>query len=517
MKRFVAVLTIITIVLSFCVIPAYADPPWSEGGNGVPPGLHKQNKVPPGLARKAFEDADEMRWAQRAIEKLKSKGLVKGRKNGLYDPRGNVTKLEAVIMALRVMGWEDLASNFDFLPANYSGESVGEWAYGYINVACEKGILDDVDMMYFEPGEPALRHEVAKYVIRALGYEEEALGKMDGDLPFTDASLVPSGSIGYVYLVYDFELMIGNNGRFNPLGTLTRAEMAVLFERLDNKVDSDVTEEEIKGETVKLYADSIKIETETGTELFYISQDVIVYDHDDRIPYIGIQDGSYVLMVLQDGLVVYIEVMDRDDDEDKILYKYKGTVVYADEESGELCILDKRLKLVFEITDGTVIVINGNEEDLGSVRAGDTAQIRVDFKNRAREIEIERENRQETEGIITALDLSGIYHITVSDNVYGGTRYRLSGDAEVTVDNDEASLEDLIVGMSAELTLDDKTVIKVSAENTELEFEAEIVSIGDVTITVLTEDDTKVTYYLSEDVIIVVDDEDDSNVGINDL
>ena len=45
---------------------------------------------------------------------------------------------------------------------------MGQWAYGYINVAYEKGILDNVDMMYFEPSQPALRHEVAKYVIRAL-------------------------------------------------------------------------------------------------------------------------------------------------------------------------------------------------------------------------------------------------------------------------------------------------------------------------------------------------------------
>ena len=42
-------------------------------------------------------------------------------------------------------------------------------------------------------------------------------------------------------------LMIGNNNRFNPLGTLTRAEMAVLFQRLDEKVDSEIDEDEVRG------------------------------------------------------------------------------------------------------------------------------------------------------------------------------------------------------------------------------------------------------------------------------
>ena len=119
---------------------------------------------------------------------------------------------------------------------------------GYVAVAYEKGILDDVDMMYFKPNDPAKRYEVAKYVIRALGYEREAQRSMDERLPFVDAELVPQGAVGYVYLVNDMKLMQGDNNRaFNPMGTLTRVEMAVLFHRLDQKVDSDIDENEYRG------------------------------------------------------------------------------------------------------------------------------------------------------------------------------------------------------------------------------------------------------------------------------
>lgn len=198
MKRVLAVLMVLSILLSF-VMPVSASPLWLKGEKAMPPGLQKLNKVPYGLAKKVFEDADLFSWAQRSIEKLGMKGLIKGRLNGLYDPRGTVTKLEAVIMALRVMGWENETLNIKELPAKYRGGSVGKWAYGYINVAYKRGILDDVDMMYFDPNAPALRHEVAKYVVRALGYEDEAQDRMNKKLPFDDAALVPSGSIGYVY------------------------------------------------------------------------------------------------------------------------------------------------------------------------------------------------------------------------------------------------------------------------------------------------------------------------------
>ena len=92
----------------------------------------------------------------RAIEKMFQKGLIKGIGDGKFAPKSSVTKLEAIIMSLRVMGWEDDAKAITELPKEYKGDQVDKWAVGYVSLAYEKGILDDVDMMYFKPHFPGL-------------------------------------------------------------------------------------------------------------------------------------------------------------------------------------------------------------------------------------------------------------------------------------------------------------------------------------------------------------------------
>lgn len=525
MKRVIAVAIVVSVVMSFCVVSAYASPLCFENVKNTPPGLQKQGKVPPGLAKKAFDDADIFWWAQRAIEKLKTKGVVKGRANGLYDPKGNVTKLETIIMALRIMGWEDEAQKANKLPRNYKGGDVGQWAYGYINVAYEKGILDNVDMMYFEPSQPALRHEVAKYVIRALGYEDEARDSMNKKLPFDDASLVPAGSIGYVYLVNEMGLMIGNNNRFNPLGTLTRAEMAVLFQRLDEKVDSEIDEDEVRGEVVRLYDDRIRIKVDGAERTFEVSEDVIIYDRDKRIPYSDIPVGAYVVLELENDMVVFIEVIDRSAEDNKIIYKYNGTVVEVNKDKTELTLQNKQMKLIFKTTSNVEIWINGKKADFDDIKAGDLAEVTVDKNNRAREIRVEREKEPEPKpepeperirGIITSIDLVGVFHLTISDMVYGGTRYGLDQGAIVFIENEEAELEDLDIGMYGEFTLDDDNIIqRIEIDIRQSSFEAEIVSVSDVMITVRRNNNTNETYLVSENLVIRKDGK--SGYDIDDL
>jgi len=523
MKRMIAVITLIAVILSYCMVSVYADPP-GNGNNTLPPGLQKEGKIPPGIAKKIFNDVDEKPWAQKAIEMLKSKGLVKGYLDGSFKPSGSVTRLETVIMALRIMGWEDEAMNIDRLPSEYRGHKVDEWAYGYINIAYEKGILDDVDMMYFVPGEPAKRHEVAKYIIRALGYEDEAQEYMDIELPFVDAPAVPSGSIGYVYLVNEMELMIGytignNKMKFNPMGTLTRAEMAVLFQRLDEKVDSGVDENEVRGEVVKLYADSIEVSIDEEIENFSVSQDVIVYDHDNAISYTDIAVSSYVVMELEDETVVYIEVTDEDKEEDKIISVYKGTVIDVQYDGQkQITIEDKLLKLIFVVIDDVKVYLNDVETNFNVLMIGDSVKVVVDDKNRAREISIDREDEEETElinGIITDLDLIGIQHITVSEHVYGGFRYELGEVVDITIDGEEAQLEDLVIGMEAEATLTDTLVTLIDAGNTQLELEGTIISIADNIITIEMDDETVLAFWITEDVIIQIN--GNTGYGIGDL
>ncbi|RKD34672.1 S-layer homology domain-containing protein [Thermohalobacter berrensis] len=513
MRRIIASVLVFTVLVSLSFSTAYADPEWK---GWMPPGLAKKGGLPPGIAKKIFKDIEKYPWAVKDIIRMKLKGLIRGYGEGVFAPHKPVNKLETIIMALRVMGWEDESKRIDELPEKYKGDKIQDWAKGYITVAYEKGILDDVDLMYFNPYESAKRHEVAKYVIRALGYEEDAEDHMDEDLPFVDAALVPQGSVGYVYLVNELEIMEGDDkDRFNPMGTLTRAEMAVLFSRLDSKVDNEIDESTIIGTVYRVRDDEVILEIDDNLKKYEVDDDVIVYKDNREIDYDDIEKGSKVRIELENSEAIYIEIIDEDYDEDKIIREYTGKVIkLSDDDLDGIAIEIKEMVAVFKIIDDVEVEFENGEGRVHDIEAGDIVTITVDRDNRAREIfvheELERNEIKEVEGIINDLDLRGVYHITIDEE-----RYKLSKNADVEVEDRERDLEDLEKGMEVEAKLSDDIVETIYAENREFDVEGKIEDIletSDEVKLVIEVDDEEFTYYVDDNADIEVEDEEDAEI-----
>ncbi len=505
MKRVISVILVLTFLLSTGMTTVFA---YGNENRGCTPlsWANNKNRKPAIMIKNVFIDIEEIPWARQAIEKMKLKGLIKGYGDGRYAPRKAVTKLESIIMALRIMGWEEEAKSIRKLPKQYKGKKVGQWAYGYVAVAYQKGLLDNVDLMYFDPQAPAARHEVAKYVIRALGYEDEADEYMNAKLPFVDAAAVPQGSVGYVYLVNDMGLMQGDDlKRFNPMGTLTRAEMAVLFQRLDRKVDSDIDEDEYVGEVHRVYRDRITLKVDGQLKTFEVEEDdVIVYDRNSRIDYWDIKRGSTVLVELEDDEVVYIEVIDKDDQNNKIISKYTGTIKDIEKSNPRsLTINMQKMQVIFEVIDKVQVHFKDGKGSFNELKVNDNITVVVDNKNRARRIYVKRksegQNGEEIEGFITSLDLFGNYHITIDNK-----KYRLSKNAEVVIDGERETLKDLTKGMRVEAILRDDYIVSVHAKDAVLEIEGEIKDIDDDEISIKKENGNVVTYGLAEDLEIEI-------------
>lgn len=508
MKKLISITLALVLVLGLGMTSVYANG-W---GN---------EKVPSGLAKKIFNDTDAFKWAEKYIEKMFQKGLIFGIGNDKFAPKASVTKLEAIIMSLRVMGWEDDAKVITQLPKQYKGDKVDKWAVGYVALAYEKGILDDVDMMYFKPIAPALRHEVAKYVIRALGYEKEAQRNMNKDLPFVDASLVPQGSVGYVYLVNDLELMQGDNQkRFNPMGTMTRAEMAVLFSRLDDKVDTG-EDGTVSGEVTRIYSDRISVKVKDKVETFDLDSRVRVYQNNERIDIDDIKIGLKVKIEVKDGKVVFIEVLDKTE-EDKIITRYIGVVKEINKTKPyKLAIQAETMIILFEeIADDLKVIFKDGEGSFSDIKKDDEVTVVVDRKSRVIEIEVGRryvKPIEDVEGCITDIELGRRYNkISV-----GKKTYDLAADAKVTIDGrSNKKLGDLQIGMYAELVLEDGVVISVDAENVEDTITGEIVEIIKdnlvISLKIKEEDTDKVyTYVVDKKAKVYI--ENFKNAKIDDL
>jgi len=297
----------------------------------VPPGLAKKGGLPPGIVKK-FIDIDGYEWAWEAIEKMAEKEVIKGIGNGLFAPQRSVTKLEAVVMALRVMGEETKANVYrDEIKIGKRTfklkDKIQEWAYGFVKLAEEKGILEEYELVDFNLNQEAKRHEVAKYMLRAAGYKEEAERYMDKELGFIDALEIPLGSVGYVYLAEKMGLIKGyEDNSFRPNKPVTRAEMAVMIARLDEKIkEGDFKYKSYRGKVTDIDLDgkSKTIEIDDD-EVFVITSDTkVVFDGDKKGSIKDIEVGDKVKITANSKMEGIEIIVER-----KLAEKnYKGSIV----------------------------------------------------------------------------------------------------------------------------------------------------------------------------------------------
>lgn len=518
-KKVVSLVVVLTMLFSMTISVSFAKG-WDKGKGWKVEKQFKKFGPAVFLTNKVFDDLEGYPWARKAIEKMAKKGLIEGYGRGIYAPQKPVTNLETIIMCLRIMGWQDQAKSVKVLPKKYKGKKVDDWAKGYVKVAYEKGILDDVDLMYFNPQGPAKRHQVAKFVIRALGYEEEAKKHMNEELPFVDASAVPLGSVGYVYLVNELGLMQGNPQKtFNPMGTMTRAEMAVLFSRLDDKVDSDVDDEEIVGVVDRVYEGNLVLKIDGELRFFVVDENAIIYDGEERIDFSDIKKGYKVKVELKNDKVAYIEVLKNENIVQKIITRYTGEVEEISKvEPRKIALKIKQMHAIFNVLESAKVKFKGGEGEFEDINIGDKVTVIVDKQNRVREIFVHREkvgieDEYEIEGILTAIDENSI-EVTVSEDVY---EFDVDEDVEIKIEDEEADLKDLVEGMEVEVKVEDGKVESIKAEALELEIEGKIIAITEYTSGVkltINTDDEEYEYMISEDVEIKGEEDD---ITIDDL
>ncbi|MCR4431267.1 MAG: S-layer homology domain-containing protein [Tepidanaerobacteraceae bacterium] len=307
--KIITVLLVVLVVLTVAVPAAFAG--GAEGKNS--------NAFSQGKARwkTGFSDVDEtLNWARMAIEKMYAKGIFTGYPGNFFKPRNNVTNLEIVVIALRIMGWEQEAGNVKNLPKSVKNLDV-KWSKGYyyIALAVEKGLVEPDELKGFNPNAAAKRYEVARLVARALGREDEAQQHMNDKLPFKDANAVPKDAVGYVYVITDLGLMKGDDrGLFKPQEPISRAEMAVLASRLDGTLEpedenllvgivKDVDTEEL----------TITITNSYGEKTYDMIENAPVYIDEKYRELEDLNVGDRVELVLNsDGDVVFIQVLEED-------------------------------------------------------------------------------------------------------------------------------------------------------------------------------------------------------------
>ncbi|HLN64023.1 MAG TPA: S-layer homology domain-containing protein [Symbiobacteriaceae bacterium] len=186
----------------------------------------------------SFTDVSADDWSLPYVLEIHAKGLMQGTGNGRFEPQAPLTRAQAATVAVRLMALEaeaqavrgDIEERLPFTDR----AAIPDWAKPYIAVAVDRDILPVAEDGLFRPDEKATRLWVSVLLVRALGFDLEAQAKMQNDLPFRDAELIPASLVGYVAAAIDHELVTGFPDRtFQPNQPLTRAQAAALLSRTD--------------------------------------------------------------------------------------------------------------------------------------------------------------------------------------------------------------------------------------------------------------------------------------------
>ncbi len=204
------------------------------GGSSVSSSSGISNvKLPTAVAEKSvtlkikFEDLDSVDWAYKDIAELYEKGIVSGYSEYSFKPEYSVTREQFVKMLVCALGYEnEVAENSGFFDV-----SAGSWYEKYVDIAYAKGIINGVGENKFGTGENISRQDMSVIIYNAL--EQKGYTPQNAKLVFDDADMCGEyakqavaelGSMGIV-------TGIGDN-KFNPTGTATRAEAAVILNRM---------------------------------------------------------------------------------------------------------------------------------------------------------------------------------------------------------------------------------------------------------------------------------------------
>lgn len=185
--------------------------------------------VTPSTQSRRFNDMSSHGWATASVDFLYEGGVTTGTSATTYGPALNITRGDFILMLYRAFGLTASASDgFKDVPANsYYAQAIA--------VAKALGIAQGGSDGAFRPADPLTREDAMVFLYRTLSRTGKTLAEAPASYlnRFSDGSATSSYAQGSVASLVQAGVIQGdNNGRLNPKGSLTRAEMAVILHRV---------------------------------------------------------------------------------------------------------------------------------------------------------------------------------------------------------------------------------------------------------------------------------------------
>ena len=173
-----------------------------------------------------FTDLGSYSWARPSIDTLLAARMIEGVSPDKFDPAGSVTRAQFTKLLVEALSLETSSTSTTFTDVPASA-----WYAPYVVAADKAGLVTGVTASTFEPDAMITRQEMAAMLYRAMTMA--GVTSTAGTSTFTDGRKISSFARTAVSRVATAGLMNGfANGSFQPHGTATRAQSAVVVARL---------------------------------------------------------------------------------------------------------------------------------------------------------------------------------------------------------------------------------------------------------------------------------------------
>ncbi len=175
-----------------------------------------------GLHESKLKDIYMYPWARAQILEMEARGIANTYRETSYAPGVAITRGDFAMFLVRTLGLTN-APGEQFVDVAADAEYAKELAIGRA-----AGILNGIGENKYNPEAPITRQELMTIISRGL-----ALGGSADLSAFSDGGQVSDWALTHVSAMIASGLIKGNaDGTLNPLGNTTRAETAVIMQRI---------------------------------------------------------------------------------------------------------------------------------------------------------------------------------------------------------------------------------------------------------------------------------------------
>ena len=186
--------------------------------------------------KRSFTDISEKSSAmQEAIGILAAKGIINGVSPTRFSPDDPITRAEIAALIVRTLSRLD--PNAD---GNFKDVKRSDWYFGAVGSAKAYGIIQGTSPTLFEPDNQILKEQIIAIAARTLKNEMKYKTPEDTDRylrRFADKTDLPAWGAGEFALASMADLIVARaDGLFDPAGTMTRGDAAIVLYRLFMKI-----------------------------------------------------------------------------------------------------------------------------------------------------------------------------------------------------------------------------------------------------------------------------------------